>query len=114
MEDSVERLEAMVRRGAERLTGRQRRVFQAEVAQELCGGSARRAERRFGWGRATVATGLNELRTGVRCLENFGARGKVRLEDRNPQLAQDIRDFVEPCTPADPELKSERRYTNRS
>ncbi len=114
MEDSIERLEAMVRRGSERLTGHQRRMFQAEVTQELCGGSARRAERRFGWGRETVETGLNELRTGVRCLEDFAARGQRRLEDRNPQLAQDIRAVVEPCTHADPELKSERRYTNLS
>jgi Rhodopirellula transposase DDE domain len=114
MEDPVERLEVLVRRGAELLTGHQRRLFQAEVTQALCGGSARRAERRFGWGRAAVATGLNELRTGIRCLEDFVARGQLRLEDRNPQLAQDIRDLVEPCTHADPELKSERRYTKLS
>ncbi len=114
MEDSVERLESMIQRGAERLTGHQRRLFQAEVALELCGGSARRAERRFGWGRETVRQGLHELRTGVRCLEHFSARGQPRLEDQDPQLAQDIRDLVEPRTHADPELKSERRYTNLS
>src|SRR6266581_8180868 len=84
MEDSVERLESMIQRGAERLTGHQRRLFQAEVALELCGGSARRAERRFGWGRETVRQGLHELRTGVRCLEHFSARGQPRLEDQDP------------------------------
>jgi transposase len=114
MEGSVERLEAMIQRGAERLTGHQRRLFQAEVALELCGGSARRAERRFGWGRATVQQGLQELRTGVRCLEHFSARGRPRREDQDPQLAQDLRALVEPRTHADPELKSERRYTNLS
>src|SRR5512132_3563180 len=54
MDDSRERLDALIRSGARRLTGYQRRQFQAEVATELCGGSPRRAERRFGWGRAIV------------------------------------------------------------
>lgn len=112
MEDSVRRLETLLQRGAERLTSQQRRLFQAEVALELCGGSARRAERRFGWGRATVQLGLHELRTGIRCLEDFAARGRPRREDQDPQLAQDLRELLEPRTHADPELRSARRYTN--
>jgi hypothetical protein len=111
-DDSRERLDALIRSGARRLTGYQRRQFQAEVATELCGGSPRRAERRFGWGRDTVETGLHELRHGVRCLENFTARGRRRSEQKDPQLAADIRAIVEPHTYADPELKSPRRYTN--
>ena len=114
MDDSRERLDALIRSGARRLTGYQRRQFQAEVATELCGGSPRRAERRFGWGRDTVETGLHELRHGVRCLENFTARGRRRSEQKDPQLAADIRSLVEPHTHADPELKSARRYTNLS
>jgi len=89
-------------------------LFQAEVARELCGGSARLAERRFGWGRDTVEKGLNELHHGVRCLEHFAARGRQRSEQKDPQLAADIRAIVEPHTYADPELKSPRRYTNLS
>ena len=89
-------------------------MFQAEVALELCGGSARQAERRFGWGRDTVEKGLHELQHGVRCLENFAAKGRQRSEEKDPQLAADIRAIVEPHTYADPELKSARRYTNLS
>src|SRR3954447_26052381 len=96
------------------LTGYQRRLFQAEVVTALCGGNARQAEYRFGWGRATVEKGLHEQHHGVRCLENFAARGRQRSEQRNPQLAADIRAIVEPHTYADPELKSARRYTNLS
>jgi Rhodopirellula transposase DDE domain len=114
VDDSVERFEALIQSGARRLTGYQRRLFQAEVAIELCGGSARHAERRFGWGRDTVEKGLNELQHGVRCLENFAARGRQRSEQKDPQLAADIRAIVEPHTHADPELKSPRRYTNLS
>jgi Rhodopirellula transposase DDE domain len=114
VEDSIERLDALIRSGASRLTGYQRRSFQAEVAVELCSGNARQAERRFGWGRETVEKGLQERHHGVRCLEHFAARGRQRSEDKHPQLAADIRAIVEPHTHADPELKSSRRYTNLS
>src|SRR4051794_26644402 len=114
MEDSLELLDALIRSGARRLTGYQRRSFQAEVAAELCGGNARQAERRFGWGRETVEKGLHERHTGIRCLEDFVARGRQRSEEKDPQLATDIRAIVEPHTYADPELKSARRYMNLS
>ncbi len=114
MEDSVHLLDALIRSGARRLTGYQRRSFQAEVAVELCSGNARQAERRFGWGRATVEKGLQERHRGVRCLEDFAARGRQRSEEKDPRLAADIRTIVEPHTHADPELKSSRRYTNLS
>jgi|ERR1700677_2401 hypothetical protein len=114
MEDSVNCYESLLRLGARRLKGHERRLFMAEVTLQLCNGNARKAERRFGWGRETVDKGLHELGQGVRCLENFSARRRPRLEEKNPQLAQDIRAIVEPHTQADPELKSARRYCNRS
>jgi DDE family transposase len=114
MDESRERFDALIRSGARRLTGYQRRLFQAEVALELCGGSPRLAERRFGWGRDTVEKGLHELRSGLRCRENFAAKGRKRSEENDPQLAADIRTIVEPHTYADPELRSARRYTNLS
>jgi transposase len=114
MEGSSHCMEALLRLGARRLTGLKRRLFMAEVTLELCGGSARRAERRFHWGRETVTKGLHELQQGIHCLDNFGGRGRPRLEDKNPQLARAIRELVEPHTHADPELKSERRYANLS
>jgi DDE family transposase len=114
VEGSTNCFDALICSGARRLTGFQRRLFLAEVAIELCNGSARQAERRFGWGRETVLKGLHEFRQGMRCLENFPARGRLRSEERDPQLAVDIRAIVEPHTYADPQLKSTRRYTNLS
>ena len=114
MEESIERLDDLIRSGARRLTGFQRRAFLAEVATELCGANARQAERRFGWGRDTVEKGLHERQTGLRCLEDFVARGRQRVEDKDPRLAADIRAIAEPHTYADPSLKSSRRDTNLS
>jgi hypothetical protein len=114
MDTATEPLDALIRSGARRLTGFRRRSFLAEVATTLCDGSPRQAERRFGWGRDTVAKGLHEADRGMRCLDNFAARGRHRCEDKDPQLAADIRAIVEPHAYADPELKSDRRYTNLS
>jgi Rhodopirellula transposase DDE domain len=114
MEDSVDCYELLLRQGAERLKGHERRLFMAEVTLKLCDGNTRKAERRFGWGRETVSKGIHELQQGVRCLENFAARARPRLEEKTPGLAQDIRAIVEPHTQADPELKSARRYSNLS
>src|SRR5436190_2051018 len=114
MNTSIQQYESLIRSAARRLIGHQRRLFQAEVATELCGGNPRAAERRFGWSRDTVATGLKETQAGIRCVENFSAKGARPCEEKDPQLAADIRAIVEPYTQADPELKSSRRYTNLS
>jgi hypothetical protein len=114
MDPSTEVFDSLIRSAAQRLKGYQRRLFQAEVSQQLCEGSPRLAERRFGWGRNTVAKGLQEAQQGIRCQEDFAARGRQRSEDKNPQLAQDIRSLLEPHTQADPQLKSSRCYSNLS
>ena len=106
--------EGLIRSAAQRLKGHERRLFQAEVTDALCDGSPRAAEARFGWGRASVATGQHEARTGIRCVEGFPARGAVAREQKDVQLAADVRAIVEPHTQTDPELSSARRYTNLS
>jgi hypothetical protein len=114
MDAPTQSFDTLIRSAARRLQGHQRRLFMAEVATRLCEGSARQAERRFGWGRQTVDKGLHEAGGGIRCLEDFAAKGRRRSEAKDPQLAADIRAIVEPRTQADPELKSPRVYTNLS
>jgi len=101
----------LLRSAARRLTGHARRLFIAEVTDTLCGGSPRRSERLFGWSRDTAALGLQESAHGLRCVENFRARGRHRTEDLDTQLALDVRALAEPYTQADPQLKSTLRYT---
>jgi hypothetical protein len=114
MDADTEPFDELIRSAARRLKGHQRRLFQAEVTARLCQGSARKAERRFGWGRGTVDKGTHEAGTGIRCVENSSSKGRSRSEDDDPSLAADIRAIAEPRTQADPELKSSRRYTNLS
>jgi hypothetical protein len=101
---------------ARQLKNRQRRAFLAEVCSRLCDGSPRKAEARFGWGRETVAKGLREREQGETDLPvtTTSRRGRQRSEDKNPQLAVEIQLIVEPHTHPDPELKTQRQYTNLS
>ncbi len=98
------------------LKGAQRRMFLAAVCLKLCDGNTRKAEYRFGWGRNTIAKGIEEQTLTPEELENrkSGNTGRKRSEDQNPQLAIDIRLIVEPHTHTDPELKTDRLYTNLS
>jgi hypothetical protein len=93
------------------LTGHKRRRFQAEVAHTYCGGSARLAETTFGWGRDAVHTGLNELRSGIRCVEDFESRGRTTTEERHPALEEHIRRLVDPHAQADPKFQTPFAYT---
>jgi hypothetical protein len=101
---------------ARELKGFQHRLFLGRVCRELCDESPRKAEARFGWGRETVAKGLRELKSQKPELNDStdSARGRPRIEQKNPQLAIDIRLIVEPHTHSDPELKTSRQYTNLS
>ena len=67
-----------IRDAARRLTGAARREFEAEVAIDYCQGSPRQAETMFGWGRATVRAGLDELQTRVTRRDQFFKRGSLR------------------------------------
>jgi len=100
-----------IKSGARKLTGFQRRQFQAEVTLQYCQGSARHAERVFGWGRDAVHTGLNELRTGIRCLDNCSDRGRHKTEEQHPVLVEQIHAIVEPKSQADPKFQTPLAFT---
>lgn len=100
-----------IRLAARKLTGFARRQFQAEMAIKYCDANPRRAEEVFGWGREAVNTGLSELRTGIRCLEDFSARGRPKTEDAAPELVPQIHALVEPLSQADPKFQTPLAYT---
>lgn len=107
----TESVVATIRLAARKLTGFSRRQFQAEMAIKYCQASPRRAEQVFGWGREAVNTGLNEQRTGIRCLEDFSARGRHKTEDLAPELIPQIHALVEPQSQADPKFQTPLAFT---
>jgi ABC-type transporter Mla subunit MlaD len=106
-EDVVQTIQS----AAKLLTGHKRRRFQAETALKYCNGSARQAEDVFGWGRAAVDTGLNELRTGFRCLDAYELRGRKKSEEVCPALVDHIHRLVEPQAQADPKFQTPFAFT---
>ncbi|RJS72924.1 hypothetical protein CW714_03925 [Methanophagales archaeon] len=87
---------------AKKSSGTTRGEYIATITIELLDGNARKAERVFGWGRATVKKGMRELATGIKCIDNYSARGKKKAEEKIPQLVDDIRAITDPKSQADP------------
>ena len=106
--------DSLIVSAAKRLFGSERRSYMAEVTLEICQGSPRIAEQRFGWGRQAVQKGIYESKHGIALETEPSNRGRRCSEIDNPQLAIDIGLIVEPFTQTDPELKTSRQYTNLS
>jgi len=78
----------------------------AKVAEGYFAGSARKAETVFGWSRKSVQLGLHERRTGLRCVDNYGARGRHKSEIKLPNLTEDISGMVDMKSQVDPKFES--------
>jgi hypothetical protein len=106
MKKMNEETKALIKDACKRLTGYKRRAYQAHITMNYFGESAYKAEREMGWGRECVAKGLNEARSGIRCLDNYQGRGIKKTEDIIPGIKEDIISIAEPQTQADPAMKS--------
>ena len=78
-----------IRSAARKLTGIARRAFQAEVCRDYCNGSARIAERTFGWSRVAVQRGLDEQETGTG-IADAPRTGRNSYSKTLPNLQDDI------------------------
>jgi hypothetical protein len=97
---------------ASNMTGPTRRAFEAEMTLKYGGGNPLMAEAVFGWGRQTVALGLAERRTGIMCLGAQSAcRGRKRWEQRQPQVAEALRQLADVQAPQAPTLRTSLTYT---
>ena len=99
---------------AKTLKGSARRMFMARTVKELGPGGQRRAERALGWSRVTIRKGTHELESGLRCVDNFAARGRKRAEDHLPNLLTDITTIVDRQSQTDPQFRTNRLYTRLS
>ena len=99
---------------AKTLKGSARRIFMARTVKELGPGGQRRAERELGWSRVTIRKGTHEVDHGLRCVDNFAARGRKRAEDHLPNLLTDITMIVDRQSQTDPQFRTNRLYTRLS
>ena len=98
---------ADLRLAASTMTGAKRRAFEAEMTVKYCGGDPLLAETIFGWGRRTVAVGLAERRTGIRCLGAQSAcSGRKRWEEQYPDAAEALERLAEAHAQQDPTFRT--------
>ena len=102
---------ATLKNAAKKLTGTKRRAFEAQVTLDYFDAKAYLAEQAIGWDRKTIALGLNELRTGIVCVDNVKARGNKKTEVKNPQMEVDIVALAEPQSQTDPKFQTLFKYT---
>lgn len=100
---------AALRLAAANMTGANRRAFEAEMTVKYGAGNPRLADMTFGWGRHTVAVGLTERRTGLRCLGAQAAcSGRKRWPEQYPEVAAALERLAEAHAPHDPTVRTTR------
>lgn len=100
------------RLASSKMTGASRRAFQAQMTIKYCEGSARKAERLFGWRRENVQLGLEEKQSGIICLGLQSAHsGAKKWEDSEPLAAQSLREIAEAHAQQNPTFNSPIAYT---
>lgn len=95
-----------------KMSGAERRSFQAVMTLKYCRGNARQAERVLGWNRDTVELGLHEQRTGITCVGAQAACcGNRRWEEKYPAVAEALWGLAESHSQQDPTFRGTLWYT---
>ncbi len=101
-----------LRLASSKMTGAGRRAFQAQMTLKYCEGSARKAERVFGWRRENIQLGLEEKRSGIICLGLQSAHsGAKKWEEKEPNAAQSLREIASAHAQQNPTFNSPIAYT---
>lgn len=107
----TESLKELLIETANMLKGRDRRRFMALTVRELGPGGQRLAERELGWSRVTIRKGMRELEAEEPSDGSTGHThpGRLRAEERLPQLLTDICAVIEQHRHSHPDCSSDQR-----
>lgn len=79
----TDQVKKILKDGAKALSRYKRRAFIAQTAIDYFDGNIYRTEREMSWGRNTIQLGLNELRTGIQCLNNYPTQSNKCTEEKD-------------------------------
>lgn len=99
---------------AKKLKKSEQRKFKAEITNMYLKWNILEARKVFWWFSKTVALWQNELRTWIECLWFCKNSWRSRLEDKYPNLIQDIEDLVKNDIAADNKLQSTFKFCRMS
>lgn len=94
-----------------KLKGSERRKFMANVVRLMGKGGQRFAERELGWDRKTIIKGTKELESGFDCVDYYSGRGRLSIEQKLPNLLDDIKEIVDPVSQCDPTFRTTQLYS---
>ena len=107
----TEELKFFFNETGDRLKGSDRRQYMARVVPLLGYGGQLRAERELGWDRKTIIKGMKEIESGITCINNFSARGRVTAETHPPDLLNDIKSILGPISQTDLTFRTPDLYS---
>lgn len=93
------------------LTSSSKRIALAKVSEAIGKGGQSAVAKEFNVSRDTIRKGNHELRSGIKIVDAFKARGRKKIEEKIPTLITDIKDIVDCQSQTDPSFKTTRLFT---
>jgi len=94
-----------------KLKGSDRRMALARVAVDIGKGGQSLVADEFNVSRSTIRKGHHEFSSGFRIEDAFSARGRKPIEEKLPNLIEDINNIVDSQSQTDPNFKTTRLFT---
>lgn len=94
-----------------KLKGSDKRIALAKTAEAIGIGGQSVVAKEFNVSRDTIRKGTYELKSGIRIVDAFNARGRKKVEEKLPDLLENIKDIVDSQSQTDPDFKTTRLFT---
>ena len=97
--------------GLQKLTGSERRIYLAQIAQRLGFGGMKIVCEHFRIDLKTLQKGIEEIESGNFLIDAFNKRGRKAIEIKLPNLLNDIKIIVDTESQTDPKFEDNRLFT---
>jgi DDE family transposase len=94
-----------------KLKGSDKRIALAKTAKEIGKGGQSIVASQFKVSRDTIRKGRYELESGLKIVDAHNAKGRKKIEEKMPELMDDIKDIVDSQSQTDPNFKTTRLFT---
>lgn len=96
------------------LKGSSKRKALAQTANEIGKGGQTIVATEFNVSRDTIRKGMYELESGIEIVDAHNEKGRKKIEEKLPQLMDDIKNIVDSQSQTDPSFKTTRLFTRLS
>ncbi|MBW9159193.1 ISAzo13 family transposase [Clostridium tagluense] len=93
------------------LRGSDKRIALAKVSKGIGKGGQSAVAKEFKVSRDTIRKGLHDLKSGIRIVDAFNARGRKNIEENLHSLILDVKDIVDCQSQTDPSFNTTRLFT---